>query len=487
MASDSFAANEEDEKEAVQVGDPFFEKLLLEATLEALDAGLVVGIQDMGAAGLTSSLFEMADRAKTGLMIDLNKVPTRSEGMSAYDLMLSESQERMAMVVEPCHWEELELIFKKWQLAHSPKYHRPMRARKTVFAQDFDEVLGKSKPSFQNILFSLLKVNPDKSFIYEQYDHHIGSRTCLGPEYGGAAVLWLRRDAPKSQPYLGVAVTSTCLEAYCEVDPYGGAVSSVLKSYRSIVAAGGEPMGVTDCLNYGNPENPEVMWDFSQGVDGIRDACNALRLPVVSGNVSLYNETDGISIPPTPMIGMVGKIADVREANPAAVKKPGMIWLLAPHEEGCLAWGGSPLISLYASGKSYCLPQVDFEAENEALGLLKKLKSEFVLSVRDVGGGGLLTCLAKMMLPHKVGLKIQKMLDLKYSFAERSGAYVLVVEKSFNPDMAQFSKGLEHCSLQYIGDYHNDDTNLVLGEQVINGDSIREQYHSVFFNLMDGL
>lgn len=508
MASDSFDGDSKQDRSAIQVGDPFYEKLLLEATLEALEANLVVGIQDMGAAGLTSSLFEMADRARTGLLIDLDRVPVRAQGMSAYELMLSESQERMAMVVEKQNLQELKKIFDKWQLSydvigkvtntgrvqgiykgsleldvpvaplaeHAPKLQRPIKKRILGAPFEFDGVTKHKDKSIEQLLCELLSYTSETSLIYEQYDHQIGAKTCLGPKDGGAAVVWLGRDAPKLKPYLGLVVTANCLEQYCVVDPYWGAVHSVLKCFRAIVAAGGQALAITDCLNYGNPENPEVMSDFSQGVDGISLACQQLSLPVVSGNVSLYNETDGKSIPPTPMIGMVGDMTDVREARSAVAKEVGELWLLSPLNDQCVAWGGSPLSQVHGFQQYAPLPAIDFEAELEIKKLLFQLPG--VLSVRDVGRGGLLPGIAKMQIPKKFGFKMDALLDRKQLFAERSGSYLVLLDAAKRPMILDKNEHLKHASISFLGSLHQDDEDLVIGNTRVDGEVLRNHYYS---------
>ena len=513
MASGSFDSSAAGERSTVQVGDPFTEKLLLEATLEALDQDLVVGLQDMGAAGLTSSAFEMAGRAGNGLFMDLDQVPVRTTAMSAYELLLSESQERMLMVVEPAKWPTLKRLLAKWELActvigevtgtgrvqihrsglleadipvgpitdEAPRYERPMRARthntpvdtadsgqptgRTTDQTSYDEVVASAIAAQGAAAFLELALadTGSKQPIYQQYDHHIGVRTVLGPEHEGAAVLWTRQtdwSGPGSE-YLGVVVAAACNERYCRMDPRQGAAHAVAKTARMIAACGGEPLAITDCLNYGNPEVPEVMWELSEGVDGISEACRALDVQVVSGNVSLYNETDGRSIAPTPMIGMVGRHDDVRKGVPAVAKGPGVLLLLGP-KKLAPTFGGSLAAKLtFALNKRSSkeaidrpgtqvdghsslslggtIPPIDWEVERQAIAFLKELTSADlgVTAVRDCGDGGIAVTAAKFANGGELELELT-LQDLEWeasfdnatcSFGELAATYLLAIKE----------------------------------------------------------
>ncbi len=493
MASDSFASSANSERSTVQVGDPFTEKLLLEATLEVLEKGLVVGLQDMGAAGLTSSSFEMAGRAGNGLYMDLDKIPVRTSAMTAYELLLSESQERMLMVIEPKNWDALKEVLDRWQLAcavigvvtdtgrvhishngvlevdlpvgpitdDAPKYDRPQkpRALAETNSPDFN---SKTLASIQDIgveafLANMLSDTGDKEKIYTQYDQHIGAKTVKGPKDQGAAVMWLRSEiADQSEPNLGVAIAASCNERYCSADPRLGAAHAVLKSARMIAATGGRPIAITDCLNYGNPEDPEVMWEFSQGVDGISEACKNLGIAVVSGNVSLYNQTDGVSIKPTPMIGMVGKINDVTKV-PAGVTEANLKVLLLQPKNATPAFGGSLAAKLTRTAGLSAIPAINWKAENEAISFMRKVVSTgSVISARDVGDGGIATTMAKMLLPHQVGAKItlgtsEKNSDLANYFGEVAGSYILMCSTDAAAKILSTGKELKECQLQEIG------------------------------------
>ncbi|MFK7823908.1 MAG: phosphoribosylformylglycinamidine synthase subunit PurL [Oligoflexales bacterium] len=506
MASDSFDSEDASERSAIQVGDPFCEKLLLEATLEALKNNLVVGIQDMGAAGLTSSLFEMADRGNSGLLIDLEKVPVRTTKMSAYELLLSESQERMAMVVEEHKWPQLKRIFDKWQLSHAiigkvtdsgrvkaiykgvieldvpvsplaanaPCYDRPRKLCHTLpqkcSSEEFMSQISKEFYSFKpnDLLKLMIAQMHDSSWVYSQYDHHIGNKTVLGPSEQGSAILWLDpqnhdlgeiKDLP---PYLGIAASTACLESYCRIDPMLGAAHSVMKAARSIIATGAKPLAITDCLNYGNPCDPEVMESFAQGVDGIKLACDLLEIPVVSGNVSLYNETDGKSIAPTPMIGMVGKIHDVRKAIPANPDKIGDLYLLGPRKKSLIFSGSSLVKALQISSQMSQLAPIIWDCELESMSIIQKLVAkDALIAARDLGGGGALGTSLKMALQSPFGLEWDNPLHPE-AFCEEPASYLLVSKKELTLKELGFSRS-SFCKLEKIGAISKQESIVIAG------------------------
>ena len=464
MASDSFDSSAAGERSAVQVGDPFTEKLLLEATLECLDKGLVVGLQDMGAAGLTSSSFEMAGRAGNGLYVDLEKIPVRTDSMSAYELLLSETQERMLMVIEPKNWDALAAVLEKWQLAYdvigsvtdtgriqavfqgkleldvpvapltdlAPKYERPCKPRQPLScnsAFDSDVARHLESTGIQEVLQRMLASTGAKDPVYDQYDQDIGTKTVLNSRHGGAAVVWPRSELTPDKPYLGLAVSTACNSRYCHLDAKSGASMAVLKAARMIAAAGGTPLAVTDCLNYGNPEDPEVMQEFSDGVDGISEACKQLGVAVVSGNVSLYNETDGESIMPTPMIGMVGRVDDVRQARPAIVTQPSRLGLLFPKEYQTHFGGSEIACVLGLNPTEGRLAPINWQAELAAVQFLSQFHSG-LRACRDVEVGGVALALVKMVLAEgSCGFQIE---DNRFGasgyFSETGGKYLLAFD-----------------------------------------------------------
>jgi phosphoribosylformylglycinamidine synthase len=367
LASSEFDAESETKRPTVQVGDPFTEKQLLEACLEAMkETGLVVGIQDMGAAGLTCSTIEMAARAGTGMEVDLDKVPLREDGMTPYEIMLSESQERMLLVATPQTEARVRAIFEKWDLEapvvgrvtdsgrvvvraggrvvadvpaaaladDAPRYRRPDARpawQDTVQELQIDAV---QEPADGNAALAALMTSPNlcsRQSIYQVYDHMVRSNTVVRPG-SDAAVIRLKGTER------ALAMTVDCNSRYCFLDPLEGARLAVAEAARNLACSGAVPLGVTDCLNFGNPEKPEVMWQFIRSIEGIADACRVLGTPVVGGNVSFYNETEGRGINPTPTIGMVGLMEDVRSALTQWFSKEGdLVFLLGDAEPSIAA------------------------------------------------------------------------------------------------------------------------------------------------------
>jgi phosphoribosylformylglycinamidine synthase II len=508
MASDSFSSTDEGSRTTVQVGDPFAEKLLLEATLDMLEKGLVLGLQDMGAAGLTSSSFEMADRAGSGLLLDLDKVPVRAKKMTAYELLLSESQERMLLCVEPHKWDELKDALCKWELpfavigevtdtgrvqivykgeleadvpvgplaSKAPEYNRPIEPTPAITPSDdamFEVERLIEQTGIERLLTQALMHSGDKKPVYDQYDHHIGVKTVRGPEDGGAAVLRISsNDADPADDRLGLSVAVSCNERYCGVNPKLGAAHAVLKSARAIAAMGGEPLAVTDCLNYGNPEIPAVMAQISEGIEGIGDACLALSTPVVSGNVSLYNQTGSDSILPTPMIGMVGRHKVVDHAPRAVFSaNAGPIALLRPKTGGKWSYGGSLAAYLLEIEKGLLdIPSIDWAIEKEAISFLQQLVADYPLAAcRDVGEGGLLTTLVKMCLAEACGFEGKLAFEsnippVRQYLAEAGPMYIIqfASESDFKAAVESTS-GLTHLEIIRAGEANRESKCLVDG------------------------
>ena len=484
MASDSFATQSTNEKTTVQVGDPFAEKLLLEATLEVLEKGLVVGIQDMGAAGLTSSSFEMAGRAGNGVYLDLDRIPVRAKEMTAYEILLSESQERMLMVVEPSKWDDLSKVLDKWQLANAiigvvtdtgrmqisakgtlevdlpvapltdeaPSYQRPVGVRPLLHREskalsDLEDTLNVDSSFAKNTLLAAIHDTGSKRAIYEQYDRHIGAKSVFGSDQGGAGILWIRSEETKNNPWIGVAVTAGCNERRVKNNPFIGASEAVLKCARQIWSAGGKPLAITDCLNFGSPEDPSVMREFSDSVDGISKACLEIGVPVVSGNVSLYNSTDGVSIHPTPMIGMVGRVEDVRLANPAMMTAEGdlELYLLTTKntDEAKLSFSASLAAKINSiSEKEGQIPEINWTSEDKVATAIENLRAQNLLaSVRDVaeGGSGIAAIKVAMEKIAEGGSFDILLADSTAFFAEGGARYIL-----------QFKKGAQDVALECV-------------------------------------
>ena len=422
LASAALDASAPEKRPAVQVGDPFAEKLLLEACLELMRTDHVVAIQDMGAAGLTSSSLEMAGRGGAGLLLDLDAVPLREEGMTPYEILLSESQERMLLVARSGSEDAVRAIFARWDLqaevigrvtddgVYRVRWHgeevcalpvkdltdtAPVYRRPAEEPDRLEELQGLDLRSIREpedygaTLLALLE-SPNlcsREWVYRQYDQFVGGQTLVRPG-GDAAVV--RIEGTRR----ALALSLDCTHRYGLLDPYLGAVLAVAESARNCVAVGARPLAVSDCLNYGNPERPDVMWEFQQGIAGIRDACIALGTPVVSGNVSFYNETDGHNIPPTPVIAMVGLVDDIEGVVTPWWKAEGdAIVLLGRTREEL---GGSEYLSVVHRTLGGAVPWIDLETEKRLQAIvLDAIHERLVRSAHDVGEGGLAVALAE--------------------------------------------------------------------------------------------
>ncbi len=450
MASAAFEADAEEKRPTVQVGDPFAEKLLLEACLELMASGAVVAIQDMGAAGLTSSAVEMGAKGDLGVELDLDAVPCREAEMTAYEMMLSESQERMLMVLKPELEAKAEDIFRKWGLDFAiigrttGAKRFVVRHRGEVKADLPIKELGDEAPLYDRrwtptaaspvldgaaiapplstgaALVKLLG-SPDlcsKRWVYEQYDSLILGNTLQGPG-GGAAVIRLG-DGPK-----GLALTTDCTERYCEADPREGGRQAVAEAWRNLVAVGARPLALTDNLNFGNPEKPHAMGQLVCAIQGIGEAARALDFPIVSGNVSLYNETMGSGIPPTPAIGGVGLVADVTRTVTLAFKAAGHDLLLIGGAPGWL--GRSAWLATIAGREEGAPPPVDLAAERRNGELLLSLVAEGrIAAAQDLSDGGLAVALAEMALAGGIGASAEAAgPEHAFFFGEDQGRYVV--------------------------------------------------------------
>ena len=423
MSSDSFTEESKKLRPTVQVGDPFTEKLLLEACLELFKTDYVVGIQDMGAAGLTSSSFEMAGRAGSGMKMYLDRVPMREEGMTPYELMLSESQERMLICAKKGTEDKVIEIFKKWDLdaevigevtdtgvmelfwygekvaeipvdpvsEEAPVLDRP--TKKPEYLEYIKEMSIDNVPHVDNQeafekLWSSLEV-VDKAWVYEQYDSMVQTNTIKHPGSLDASVIRIKETGK------AIAMSSKCNPRYCYIDPKGGAAAAVMAAGRNVAMSGARPLAITDCLNYGNPENPEVMWQFAQGTEGIKEACTQLNTPVVSGNVSLYNETNGVSVYPTPTIAMVGLLDDANKVLPSIFQEENdVVYIIGDTEK---EFGGSLYLKELFGKVEGELPKIDYEKERKLWDfVIEANKRGFLKAAKDVGVGGIAISLAKM-------------------------------------------------------------------------------------------
>jgi phosphoribosylformylglycinamidine synthase subunit PurL len=422
MASAEFDDKSAEKRPAVQVGDPFMEKLLLEACLEVMKTDTLVGIQDMGAAGLTCSTTEMGSRGGAGVEIDVSLVPQRESGMTPYEIMLSESQERMLLVVKKGREAEVERIFDKWDLHavrigevtgdgllrvkdhgrivaeipnraltdEAPVYRRPMEAPSYLAAvQSLDLNALEERPSSNETLL-MLAGSPtiaSKEWAYRQYDHMVQTNTVNLPGLGAGVVRVKGTDR-------ALALSVDGNGRYCYLDPYRGAMLAVAEAARNVACAGARPLGATNCLNFGNPERPPIMWQFAKAVEGLGEACRALGIPITGGNVSLYNETDGRAIYPTPVVGVVGLLEHADRVLGSRFRGSGHIVVLLGEGRGEL--GGSEYLKVVYDLVRGAPPALDLKAERALQDLLVTLAdARLIRSAHDCSDGGLAVTLAE--------------------------------------------------------------------------------------------
>jgi phosphoribosylformylglycinamidine synthase len=440
FASQELSEESEEKRPSVQVGDPFMEKLLLEACLELFETDAVVAIQDMGAAGLTSSSCEMASRGGVGMELDLDKVPLREEGMTPYEIMLSESQERMLVVVEKGKEEDVQKVFKKWGLnaatigkitddgmirvikegkvvaevpAKSLAEDAPQYIREEEVPKWQEEVnkldINEIKPpedmnkALKDVISSLNIAS--KEWIYSQYDYMVRTDTVITPGMDAAVV---RIKGTKK----AVALTTDCNGRYCYLDPYIGSQIAVAEAARNLCMVGAKPIGVTDCLNFGNPEKKEIYWQLKNSIFGIAKACETLQIPVVSGNVSLYNENEEGAIYPTPVIGMAGLIEDVSKICTMDFKKERDVIIILGENKGEI--GGSEYLKVCFGMVKGQPPQIDLEKEKRLQELVLKLIDKgLIKSAHDISEGGFAAALVESAIAGKKGAKISLQTSLR--------------------------------------------------------------------------
>jgi phosphoribosylformylglycinamidine synthase len=429
MASEEFGKESEEKRPRVQVGDPFTEKMLLEACLELMQEDVVVAIQDMGAAGLTSSSTEMAAKGDVGIEIDVSKVPRRETGMTPYEIMLSESQERMLMVVKQGKEDIAKRIFEKWDVDFAvigritdtkrhlvkegdrvasdlpiaifaddaPLYDRPQKRPDDLEARWTMPALPKRDAGARLRALLARPTIASKRWVYEQYDSSVRDGTVRGPGASDAAVIRLpdRHMQPSAAEKRGIAMTVDMNSRYVGLDPRRGAILGILEAARNLVATGARPMAVTDCLNFGNPEKPEVMWTLVESIQGLAEACAGLETPIVSGNVSLYNETERRPILPTPTVGMVGLVQDVEKTATIAFKRTGdRVVLLGALD--AMSWAGSELLSM-ETGELRGRPEepnLD-RAKRVHAACLEVVERGLAKSAHDASEGGFAVALAE--------------------------------------------------------------------------------------------
>jgi phosphoribosylformylglycinamidine synthase subunit PurL len=505
MASAEFGADAEEKRPTVQVGDPFSEKLLLEACLEIMAKGCVIAIQDMGAAGLTCSAVEMGAKGDLGVTLDLDAVPCRETGMSAYEMMLSESQERMLMVLKPEKEKEAEAIFRKWGLDFAivgettPSKRFIVRHGGAVMADLPIKELGDEAPLYDrpsmpsparpvidaasikppmDVADALEKLigSPDlcsKRWVWEQYDHVILGNTVQRP--GGDAAVVRIEDGPKA-----LALTSDVTPRYCEADPFEGGKQAVAEAWRNLTAVGARPLAVTDNLNFGNPERPEIMGQFVGCIRGIGEACRALDFPVVSGNVSLYNETNGRAILPTPTIGGVGLLDDFTKSMTIGFKSRGEVILMLGEMQRWL--GQSLYLREICGSEDGAPPPIDLARERKAGDMVSGfIRDELVTAVHDVSDGGALVAIAEMAMMSGIGAQLDpKSQDMGsragFWFGEDHGRYILTASGDSIKIISERARSAG-ISLWYLG-LTGGDTLAVAGERSLSVSDLKRRFES---------
>ncbi|MCB1883071.1 MAG: phosphoribosylformylglycinamidine synthase subunit PurL [Geminicoccaceae bacterium] len=512
MASAEFSEAKEAARPTVQVGDPFTEKLLIEACMELMATDCLVAIQDMGAAGLTSSSFEMAARGGCGVEMDLDQVPVRERNMTAYEIMLSESQERMLCVLKEGQEAEAAAVFEKWDLSFatvgritdtgrmvirmagetvadvpidpvagaSPVYDRPHEPAPPRLPFYAERLMSEEAPG--DALLRLLGC-PDlcaKRWIWEQYDHMVMADT-VGRPGGDAAVVRVHGTEK------GLALTTDCTPRYVEADPRLGGMQAVVEAWRNLITVGARPLAITNCLNFGNPERPRVMGQLVGAIEGMAEACRALDFPVVSGNVSLYNETDGRAVQPTPNVGGVGLIRDLGRMTGIAFDAPGLALLLVGE---CVGWMGASLYLREVLGREEgAPPPVDLAAERRAgdmvLGLIE---AGIVRAAHDLSDGGLAVALAEMCMASGFGACLDvpddNLSSTGWLFGEEQGRYLLALREADAQGALDLARNVGVLARR-VGTTGGD--TLILGaEPPISLDELRARHEGFLPRLMNG-
>ena len=478
MASAEFDEDSESKKPTVQVGDPFTEKLLLEACLELMQKKSIVSIQDMGAAGLTSSSIEMASKGDLGIKINLNLIPCRENNMTPYEIMLSESQERMLMVLKKGKEKEARKIFEKWgldfaiigQLTNSKKLELEFN-KKNVCSIPIHS-LGDNAPKYKrdfitysypkainhdsdieklDIKDSLIKIlshhnYSNKSWVWEQYDHMVMTDTIQKPGGDSAVVRYHGKNK-------GIAATVDCVPRYCKAHPKSGAMQAVCETWRNLISVGAQPIAITNCLNFGNPEKKEIMGQFVDSINGMKEACETLNYPVISGNVSLYNETNGTAIYPTPTIGGVGILKNINNMMTFNFKNTESIIAVIGETSGHLSQ--SALIYDVIGDKEGPPPQINLKEEKKnGLFVSDLIKGKLVNAVHDISHGGIIVTLAEMCMASNIGAKIKvsgsNSNKIKYLFSEDQARYLIEISKK-NLEKIKKTANTKNIKIDIIG------------------------------------
>ncbi|ERN51329.1 phosphoribosylformylglycinamidine synthase subunit PurL [Alkalihalophilus marmarensis] len=474
FASEELSEDSDEKRPAVQVGDPFMEKLLLEACLELIQSDALVGIQDMGAAGLTSSSAEMASKAGSGIEMNLDLIPQREKGMTPYEMMLSESQERMLIVVKKGREQEIKEIVDRWgllsaevgvvtddkrlRLLHNgdivadvpvdalaeeaPVYHKPSKV--PAYYEEFQkqEAWTPEIDDPKETLVQLLAqpTIASKEWVYDQYDHMVQTNTVVTP--GSDAAVVRIRGTRKA-----LAMTTDCNSRYLYLDPEVGGQIAIAEAARNIVCSGATPLGLTDGLNYGSPDKPEIFWQLEKSTDGMSEACRVLETPVIGGNVSLYNETNGVAVYPTPVIGMVGLIEDVDHITTQTFKEAGdFIYLIGDTKA---EFGGSELQKMLNGSISGKAPTLDLEVEKAHQNmLLTAIKSGLVASAHDVAEGGVGVALAESLIGTELGADaVLNGEIISQLFAESQSRFIVSVKPA---NQAQFEQVVKATLIGYV-------------------------------------
>jgi len=514
FASVELTEETESKRSNVQVGDPFTEKLLMEASLELCKKSWLVGIQDMGAAGITCSCSEMSAKGKSGIKIDLDKVPLREDGMNAYEIMLSESQERMLVVIEQGFDAELNAIFEKWELecirigevtdtgmlevyhqgnkvaeipsdelvlgGGAPQYDMPVREPE-YFSEinNFTIDIINDDENYNKSLLTLLSTPniTSKQFVFRQYDSTVRSNTIQGP--GGAAAVIRLKGTQK-----GLAISTDCNGRYVYLNPRLGGQIAVVESARNVVCSGGEPLAITNCLNFGNPQDPEIYWQFKEAVMGIGEACRALNTPVTGGNVSFYNETGDTAVFPTPVIGMVGLLENINQSTTLEFKDAGDFIVTLGALNGSL--GGSEYLRTIHGKIQGPIPHLNLELEMGIQELcLDAIKKGIIKSAHDLSDGGLAVNLSESLIQSKAGLGakldvVRKLHNSELLFGECQSVIIVTLEESALYELILLAQNL-NVHTQTIGRV-NESNSLVINDQI---DISRTKLENAYSNSLE--
>ena len=508
MSSDSFTEESKSLRPTVQVGDPFTEKLLLEACLELFKTDYVIGIQDMGAAGLTSSSFEMAGRSGSGMIMHLDKVPAREENMTPYDFMLSESQERMLLCAKKGSEAEIIKIFEKWDLdaavigevtdtgnmelfwhgekvaevpvdpvsEEAPELNRPTKRPKyldlikDITINDFPKV--ENQKAFEILTKSMEVV--DKSWVYTQYDSMVQTNTVKKGGELDASVIRVKENGK------ALAMSADCNVRYCYIDPKMGGAAAVVESGRNVAMSGARPLAITDCLNYGNPENPEVMWQFAEGCLGIKEACAELTTPVIGGNVSLYNETNGVSVFPTPSIATVGVNDDENNVLVSNFQQEGNHLYLVGESRS--EFGGSLYMKEICGVVAGRMPEIDYAKELALWDLVIEANKKHLLEcAKDASSGGVAIALAKMAATSGLGCAVSMSVTEERDIFAESQSRAIVEVKPENAEAFEAMLGGLAC--EKIGVVGGD--KITINNISMSMSELQDNYYNTFKRVIE--